>query len=67
MKSSTHLLDPVAAAVLNHLSASDAPAMAIAESLLAEFNASSEEDVLAAVRAALARLRDIGLVRSTDE
>jgi PqqD family protein of HPr-rel-A system len=67
LSGNTHLLDPVAAAVLDHLGASDATATAIAESLLAEFGAESGDDVLAAVRAALARLRDIGLVRSTDE
>lgn len=63
----THLLDPVAAAILDRLRTSDASATAIAESLLAEFNADSEEDVLAAVQAALAKLRDIGLVQSTEE
>ncbi len=67
LSGNTHLLDPVAAAVLDHLGDSEATATAIAEPLLAEFGAESEEDVLAVVRAALARLRDIGLVRSIDE
>lgn len=63
----THLLDAVATAILDRLSASDASATVIAERLRAEFETDSEEDALAAARAALASLRDIGLVRSLDE
>ena len=67
LSGSTHLVDIVAVSVLDHLNASDASAAAIAEPLLTEFGAESKEDVLAAVRAALASLRDIGLVRPTEE
>ena len=63
----THLLDPVATAVLQHLNVSDRSAAAIAECLLTEFEADSEEDVLAAVHAALAKLQEIGLVQSAEE
>jgi PqqD family protein of HPr-rel-A system len=60
----THLLDPVAAAVLDYLSASDGSAAAIARALMADFDASCEEDVLAAVTSTLAKLRDIDLVQT---
>ena len=64
---STHLLDPVAAAVLHTLSAGDGSVTSITQSLLAEFEADSEEDVLASVHASLAKLQDIGLARSAEE
>lgn len=67
LSGNTHFLDPVAAAVLAHLGTSDASTAVITDSLLTEFGAENEEDVLAAVSAALARLRDIGLVRSPEE
>lgn len=64
MAGSTHLLDRLCAAVLEYLDERDGPASAIARSLRAEFEADSEEDVLAAVRGTLAKLHDIHLVQS---
>jgi PqqD family protein of HPr-rel-A system len=67
LSGNTHLIDPVAAAVLDHLARSSGSVTALAGLLLGEFDADCEADVLAAVHAALAKLRDIGLVRSTTE
>jgi PqqD family protein of HPr-rel-A system len=64
---STHLLDPVAVAVLDALSVGCGSVTSITQSLLTEFEADSEADVLAAVQVALAKLRDIGLVQSSTE
>lgn len=67
LSGNTYLLDSIAAAVLDHLSAGAASACEIADVFLGEFETDSEEDALAAARAALASLRDIGLVRSIVE
>lgn len=60
---STHLLDPLSTAVLAYLQERDGSASAISRALLAEFDADSEEDALAAVRSTLAKLRDLNLVQ----
>lgn len=64
---STHLLDPVAAAVLDCLWAGDRSGEAVATAVRCEFPEDIAEDVLEATHAALAKLRDIGLVRSAEE
>jgi PqqD family protein of HPr-rel-A system len=63
---STHYLDSISAAVLGSLSTEPASAESIARSLLADFNADSVADVLAAVQAALAKLRQMGLIQPAD-
>lgn len=63
---STHYLDSVAAAVLDRLSARPASAASVSRSLLAEFNADCEADMLAAVQDALAKLRQMDLIQSAD-
>lgn len=62
---STHLLDPVSSAVFNHLIGREGSTLEIAEALAADFDANAEEEVLEAVRGALAKLRDAGLIQSS--
>lgn len=64
---STHLLDPVSSAVVGFLRAQDGSASDIARAMSNEFEADAEEDVLGAVQAALAKLRDAGLIQPTEE
>jgi PqqD family protein of HPr-rel-A system len=61
---STHLLDPVSSAVLDCLITADSSAREIARTLVADFGTEAEQDVLEAVQAALARLREADLIRS---
>jgi PqqD family protein of HPr-rel-A system len=63
---STHYLDSVAAAVLACLGEQPASVASIARSLLSQFDGESEADVLAAVREALAKLRQMGLIQPAD-
>ncbi len=63
---STHYLDPVAAAVVGRLSASPASAASVSRSLLSEFDAGGEADLLAAVQDALAKLRQMDLIEPAD-
>jgi PqqD family protein of HPr-rel-A system len=64
---STHLLDPVAAAVLDCLWGGDRSSEAVAAAVRCEFPEDNAEDVLDATHAALAKLRAIHLVRSAEE
>ena len=65
LSGSTHLLDPIAAAVLDCLWIRDRSTAAVAAAVRSEISEDNAEDVLEAVGVALAKLRDIGLVRST--
>lgn len=53
--------------MLDSLIAREGTAVAIASALMLEFEAENEDDVLAAVRAALAKLWDIGLAQPAEE
>ena len=62
----THFLDIVSASVLMHVGDKPASAAAVAACLLADLEADSEPDALAAVQAALAKLHQMGLIRPAD-
>ena len=62
----THFLEIVSASVLMHVGDEPASGATIAASLLADFEADSEADVLAAAQAALAKLHEMGLIRPAD-
>lgn len=62
----THYLDSIAAVVLDHLRAKPASAETLARLLGPGFEADSEADVLAAVQEALAKLRQMDLIRPAD-
>ena len=62
----THFLEILSASVLMHVGDEPASGATIAASLLADFEADSEADVLAAAQAALAKLHELGLIRPAD-